>query len=123
MASGGKRPGAGRKPGAVNKMTTHAREAAKATGELPHEFLLRVARGEVIDGMPPEFKDRMAAAVAAAPYYAPKLSSVDNTGSAVHRMVGASAIPLQKPDNAWLAEAQRLKAEEDERRLREGKPH
>lgn len=77
----------GRPPGSTNKMTNEARAKAQETGELPHEFLLRVMRGEEIDGSLPEFKDRMAAAVAAAPYYAPKLSSVDHKGEAVHRMV------------------------------------
>jgi len=36
------------------------------TGELPHEFLLRVARGEEIDGHIPTFAERIDAAKAAA---------------------------------------------------------
>jgi len=47
---GGKRNGAGRKAGSVNKASAVAREEAAKTGELPHEFLLRVSRGEMIDG-------------------------------------------------------------------------
>jgi len=72
---GGKREGAGRKPGSVNKITQRAREAAAKTGELPHEFLLRIVRGEAIDGHAPEFAERMDAAKAAAPYYAPRLAT------------------------------------------------
>lgn len=79
MPKGGKRPGAGRKPGSANKMSMEARERAAKTGELPHEFLLRVARGEEIDGNKPTFADRLDAAKAAAPYYAPKLSSSNVT--------------------------------------------
>ena len=49
-------------------------ERAKATGELPHEFLLRVSRGEPIDGKKPKPSERIDAAKAAAPYFAPKLT-------------------------------------------------
>lgn len=77
MAKGGRRDGAGRKPGSVNLMSAKAREEAAKTGELPHEFMLRVMRGEEIDGHTPEFKDRMDAAKAAAPYFAPRLASTN----------------------------------------------
>ena len=65
-----------------------AREAAVATGELPHEFLLRVSRGGPITDVvaregiyeaverTPTFAERVDAAKAAAPFYAPKLASV-----------------------------------------------
>lgn len=72
---GGKRVGAGRKVGAVNKASSEARQHAQSTGELPHEFLLRVARGESIDEHVPEFRDRVDAAKAAAPYFAPRLAA------------------------------------------------
>jgi hypothetical protein len=49
MNRGGKRLGAGRPKGAVAKLTASAVARAKSTGELPHEFLLRVVRGESID--------------------------------------------------------------------------
>jgi hypothetical protein len=77
MAGGGKREGAGRKPGSVNQMSRKAREEAAKTGELPHEFLLRIARGESIDGHAPAFNERMDAAKAAAPYFAPKLAATE----------------------------------------------
>lgn len=87
---GDKRP-PGRPKGALNKLSNAAREHAAATGELPHMFLLRITRGEVIstDVMDPvtgELKKifqvpdlpmRMDAAKAAAPYFAPKLSAVE----------------------------------------------
>jgi len=75
MMTGGRREGAGRKPGSVNKISQHAREEAAKTGELPHEFLLRVARGEKIDDHSPEFAERVDAAKAAAPYFAPRFSA------------------------------------------------
>lgn len=89
MSRGGKRDGAGRPKGAANRMSQKAREAASAGGELPHEFLLRVARGGVIretvvrDGVQtveerePTLAERMDAAKAAAPFYAPKMASVE----------------------------------------------
>ena len=80
----------GRPLGATNRMAIEAREKAKATGDLPHEFLLRIARGEAIyrdvvdrDGSTKrvlevyDFEDRKDAAKAAAPYYAPKISTVE----------------------------------------------
>jgi hypothetical protein len=80
MARGGKRDGAGRPVSSTNRMSREAREKAAESGQLPHEFLLSVSRGEMIGGHIPTFKERMDAANAAAPYYAPKLSSVEATG-------------------------------------------
>jgi hypothetical protein len=84
--------GRGRPPGAMSRMAKEARERAQATGELPHEFLLRVARGEVItvksldketgeivetSAEIPDLHTRIDAAKAAAPYFAPKISTVE----------------------------------------------
>lgn len=78
---GGKRENAGRRKGSINKRSQVEIDAARATGELPHEFLLRVARGEPIEHagsiIQPNFDYRFAAAQAAAPYFAPKLASVE----------------------------------------------
>ena len=41
---------------------------------MPHEFLLKVARGETIDGHVPSFEQRLDAARQILPYYAPRLS-------------------------------------------------
>ena len=75
---GGKIPGSGRKVGTRNKLIKAAVERAKQTGELPHEFLLRVTRcpeGQKVDGHKVTFEERVEAAKAAAPYFAPKLAS------------------------------------------------
>jgi len=93
---GGKREGAGRKLGGVNKMSKQAREEAAKTGELPHEYLLRISRGEKIEGYTPTFTERMDAAKAAAPYFAPKLS----TTSVDARIRGA--LPVQEMTDAEL---------------------
>lgn len=77
MSRGGKRPGAGRPKGAVAKMSAAAVAQAKSTGELPHEFLLRVVRGECIDDLMPTLEQRISAAVSAAPYFAPKLAAIE----------------------------------------------
>ena len=85
---GGARPGAGRKKGVPNKLARIAVEAAKATGILPHEFLLQIMRGEIPEVLlaydkfgspifgPVPFEMKLQAAIAAAPYYAPKLHTV-----------------------------------------------
>lgn len=75
----------------MSKLAHQAREKAALTGELPHEFLLRVARGEAIfrEDVDPstgkiirvkevyDFPVRIDAAKAAAPYFAPKISTVE----------------------------------------------
>jgi hypothetical protein len=81
MARGGARPGAGRKAGSINKLSAAATAAAAATGQLPHEFLLEVSRGNVKIRVgrtkrKPTFEERIDAAKAAAPYYAPRLAAV-----------------------------------------------
>lgn len=86
----------GRPLGSMSKLAREAREKAQATGLLPHEFLLAVARGERITRWEPHphpeqaaagvvvevvekygFEERIDAAKAAAPYYAPKISTVE----------------------------------------------
>ena len=47
-----------------------------ADNRLPHEILLAIARGEVIDGHTPSLAERIAAARIAAPFYAPRLANV-----------------------------------------------
>jgi hypothetical protein len=95
---GGKRPGAGKPKGTPSKVSQQARAEAAAMGLLPHEWLLKVARGEMIlhkrwkikyhaktgeelsreiveEQYYPEFQTRVDAAKAAAPYYAPRLAT------------------------------------------------
>lgn len=98
---GGKREGAGRPPGAVGKKHAQIREEAALNGELPHQFLLRVSRGDqILQRQPvhtyyktgvnkgqikstewkvvdryPTFEERVDAAKACAQYFAPKLAT------------------------------------------------
>ena len=97
---GGYREGSGRKPGSASRMAVESRRKAQETGLLPHEILLSMARGEpqrevMVDpntGMVLRHPDtgeelvryvnldveqRRDAAKAAAPYYAPKISTVE----------------------------------------------
>ena len=48
MPAGGARPNSGRKKGRAQTVSNQAREEAAAAGLLPHEWLLKVARGEPI---------------------------------------------------------------------------
>lgn len=79
-------------------MSKAAREAAAATGELPHELLLRVSRGEAIGDHKPDFAERITAAIAAAPYFAPKMAAVEHSGA-----IGDSY-------EEFLAEVERIRA-------------
>ena len=81
----------GRPEGSLAKVTREAREEAQRTGLLPHEILLSMARGEpqaefVYNELTQEVTKRLVtldidqrkdAAKAAAPYYAPKISTVE----------------------------------------------
>lgn len=71
MAQGGRRPGAGRKPGSRDKFSAEMLKEAAETGELPLEYLLGVMRDE---SNPIEL--RVNAAKVAAPYVHPKLSAI-----------------------------------------------
>lgn len=75
MAKGGKREGAGRKPGVPNKRTAETAAAVEASGLTPLDYLLGVLRDEDND---PAL--RMDAAKAAAPYVHAKLASVEHKG-------------------------------------------
>lgn len=71
----------GRQKGTPNKRNAETVAAAAQAGLLPHEFLAAVARGEVIDGHLPSFDERLDAAKAAAPFYAPKLAATQVTAT------------------------------------------
>ena len=75
MSHGGSRPGAGRKPGAANKMTQAAREAAAKGGMMPLDYLLSIMRDEAND-----LDTRKDAAKAAAPYCHARLASIAHSG-------------------------------------------
>ena len=82
---GGRRKGAGRKPGSLNKRTRDIADKAIAEGISPLEYMLQVMRSEA-----PESEDarvlvahqamRFEAAKAAAPYVHPRLAAVEVTG-------------------------------------------
>ena len=83
MKNGGRRPGAGRKPGTANKRTREIADKAAAEGITPLELMLCIMRDEAC----PEDADpaqkaafhslRFEAAKAAAPYIHPRLANVD----------------------------------------------
>jgi hypothetical protein len=73
---GGKRPGAGRPPGAVNKKTAEVQAAVAASGLTPLDYMLGVLRDPAYGPLL-----RMDAAKAAAPYVHPKLSATELSGS------------------------------------------
>jgi hypothetical protein len=72
---GGKREGAGRKPGVPNKRTAEIQKAVEESGLTPLDYMLQVMR----DPMQEDHR-RLTAAQAAAPYVHAKLSSVELSG-------------------------------------------
>lgn len=72
MARGGKREGAGRKPGSATRKTREIAEAALEEGISPLEFMLSRMRDEAAP-----MADRQDMAKAAAGYIHPKLSSIE----------------------------------------------
>lgn len=75
MAAGGKREGAGRKPGTLNKTTQAQKDAVLASGLSPLDYMLSVMRNLSAD----EGK-RLEAAKSAAPYVHARLSSTELSG-------------------------------------------
>lgn len=69
----------GRVKGTPNRRSLDHIMKAEAKGQLPHELLAAVARGEEIDGVTPTLEMRLDAAKACAPYYAPRLSNSNVT--------------------------------------------
>ena len=74
MPVGGRRPGAGRPKGSLNKTTAETLERIKQSGELPLDYMLRVMRDERADKAR---RDDMAKA--ASPYVHARLQAVDAT--------------------------------------------
>lgn len=75
MSRGGKRENAGRKLGAVAKVTAEARKKALAEGISPLEYMLKVMRNAKLDA-----KRRDDMAKAAAPFVHAKLASMEHHG-------------------------------------------
>jgi hypothetical protein len=72
---GGKREGAGRKPGSVARIDYQARQKAHESGLTPLDYLLTIMRDESEDK-----RERLDAAKAAAPYCHARLSSTELSG-------------------------------------------
>jgi hypothetical protein len=72
---GGKREGAGRKPGSVSRIDAEARQRAVAGGMTPLDYLLSIVRDEN-EGK----RERLDAAKAAAPYCHSRLASTEISG-------------------------------------------
>ena len=73
---GGPRAGSGRKKGSPNKKTAELQAYVAATGQTPLEYMLERMRDEANDP-----KERLNAAISAAPYVHARLSSVDMKAS------------------------------------------
>src|SRR5499427_6549415 len=69
---GGKRQGAGRKPGSASQKTREIANQAATDGLTPLEYMLAVLRDDTAD---PDRRDRMA--VAAAPYIHARLAAIE----------------------------------------------
>jgi hypothetical protein len=114
---GGRRAGAGRPVGAKQIVSELARKEAAKDGLLPHEWLLKIARGEpipqtswkdildkrgnfvrkelVTEEVYPPLDMRTDCAKAAAPYYAPRLATqlvTLNPGAAPYPLVDLSKL-------------------------------
>jgi hypothetical protein len=75
MSWGGKRPGAGRKPGSSNKKTRAIADRASEEGITPLEYMLAVLRDETAD-----IHRRDDMAKAAAPYVHARLAAIELAG-------------------------------------------
>lgn len=73
---GGARQGSGRKPGSPNRKTAEVQRKVEDTGITPLQFMIEVMRDE---GREP--RERLNAAISAAPYVHPKLSSIEHSGA------------------------------------------
>lgn len=93
-----------RPKGSKNKKTLVAIAKAKEIGLLPHEILLAIARGEQpIDGVVFKSREIIEAAKAAAPYYAPRLASIEHkVESEVRHIVATTALTDEEWERKYL---------------------
>lgn len=97
---GGRRVGAGRKHGSVNKRTAairSAQAAALSAGKLPLEHLLHIMRDEE-----QPIPVRTEAAKAAAPYCHPKLSAIHVSGPDGGPMRHEIVVRFVEPAKDWI---------------------
>jgi hypothetical protein len=92
MAHGGKRPGAGRKPGSATQKTREIAERAAATGITPLEVILAAMRQAWASG-----DTVLAARFAkdAAPYCHPRLAAIEHSGKAVREVTTMTDAELE----------------------------
>lgn len=112
---------------ARERISAEVVEEARATGMLPHEWLLAVMRGEQINHFAydsesqeivevivlPTFSDRMEAAKAAAPYYANKLQPAKQGAGGFAdpaKQPGVMEVPLVDSMEKWTELAQTSQA-------------
>jgi hypothetical protein len=90
---GGKRPGAGRKPGAITKIDHEARAKAMVSGETPLDYMLRVMRDQSAES---SRRDDMAKA--AAGYVHARLSSAEVKSETTVNYVARMPAPVTGMD-------------------------
>lgn len=105
MPRGGRRPGAGRKPGSANVKTREIADRAAAEGLTPLEYLLSVMRDQANN---PARRDE--AAKAAAPYIHPRLTATSVTGDK-SKPVTVSVEDTRRSLAEFLAEWQDTRSE------------
>lgn len=115
MSKGGARQGAGRKKGSKSTRTQEIIAEAKANGETPLEYMLRVMRDTQSDD-----KRRDSMAAAAAPFIHPRLAAVEVSGDKenpiCHEVVYGDA-------DAFTGRIARLSARAGEGKGAEGSEH
>jgi hypothetical protein len=89
---GGRRSGAGRKPGVATAKTREIANKAASEGITPLEYLLSVMRDVGADD-----GRRLDAAKAAAPYIHPRLQPVDGDGDTTQKTQVKGALVWQPP--------------------------
>lgn len=116
MAKGGKREGAGRKPGQKSAKTEQRiaiADKAASEGITPLEYMLNIMRTTEAppDASPGQvlavYALRFEAAKAAAPYMHPRLAAVDHTtnGKDVGQTSGVLEVPPTQSEEEWEAQA------------------
>ena len=91
MPRGGKREGAGRKPGSRNKATLERMAALEAGGLMPLDYMLQVLRDEAATPA-----QRMDAAKYAAPYVHARLGSTELKAPQLDEVTDALAALIER---------------------------
>lgn len=89
------------------KSLREIRKWAFRSGIMPHEFMLRLMRGEKVDGYKCSIQERIDIAKAVAPYFVPKLQNIahtgeDNEGPVRMNSLNISTHALKSLDNVEL---------------------